>query len=256
MDLAIDRQCGRTEEERRKRREFRDQERKEDKEAEIRRSGHQGAPTTASEEDRKQAKAGASSASVKIGLSSTKKRKAPKAGLLATEEEEEEERKRKQRAGIATISSSREELENLRDAKPQTDKAEDEEALPEADGGEKQKHEERQEPSTDERSIMAELPSEPVAVYKAEVDWSAFERANGLRRVREWLEGKVAELLGESDQEMITFVAEKVEARNSASEVDDEMRPILEEETEQFVGQLFRVVQMVAKKQLREEDNG
>lgn len=258
QDLSEEMQQGRTQAQREERKRFRERERKED--SNVSASSEIWGDKNQSQQNPKVA---ASSSNLKIGLGGSKKRKAHRAtGVLNSEEDEEEERKQKQRVGLVPLSSSKSDLESLRYANPQTDKAEDEDVPNDAMGADGQikapseaNTAEQAEQALDDVSILQSLPSTRDELYRCAIDWEAYERSDGSERVREWLEKKVSELLGEADEEMVSFVKEMVDKRSSALDLDKEMRPILEEDTDDFVMQLYRIILLETIRQLRREDS-
>lgn len=168
--------------------------------------------------------------SVKIGLGL--KRKAAKVQGRFADEQEEEVGRERSRLQSLPMSSSKAEQDVIRASAPQTDKAE----------GDQQADVER--PKW--KDLIDRIPTRKEDVYDYDVDWDAFERGEGQERVEKWLRKKVEELLGEQDEEMVRFVADKISSRCSPRHIDEEMRPILEEETDQFVIKLWRTVRPFA----------
>uniref|UniRef100_A0A6U5LJJ4 PWI domain-containing protein n=1 Tax=Corethron hystrix TaxID=216773 RepID=A0A6U5LJJ4_9STRA len=74
------------------------------------------------------------------------------------------------------------------------------------------------------------------------VPWEEVERLNLAASLRPWVSGKIEEYLGEREETMIDFVMDQVRKRCKREDILEEMRPVLDEDADVFVTDLWKIL--------------
>jgi len=91
-------------------------------------------------------------------------------------------------------------------------------------------------------SLIESIPTDKKKLFKYDVDWRTYDASNLSESVQRWVSKKVAELLGEEEPSLVEFVVEKVGEHLSAKDMVSELEPVLDDEAEQFVIKLWRML--------------
>jgi len=91
-------------------------------------------------------------------------------------------------------------------------------------------------------SLIESIPTDKKKLFKYDVDWRTYDASNLSGSVQRWVSKKVAELLGEEEPSLVEFVVEKVGEHLSAKDMVSELEPVLDNEAEQFVIKLWRML--------------
>lgn len=62
------------------------------------------------------------------------------------------------------------------------------------------------------------------------------------KRIRPWINKKIAEYIGEEELALLDFICTKLHARSSAQSILDDVAMVLDEEAEVFVVKMWRLL--------------
>ncbi|KAL7749567.1 hypothetical protein RI367_005123 [Sorochytrium milnesiophthora] len=79
-------------------------------------------------------------------------------------------------------------------------------------------------------------------ILNYDIPWAHLTPAAVQGKIRPFVQIKLGELMGESEEELVGFVVDKVSAHVSAQELTDEMAEVLDEDAALFVVRLWRMV--------------
>lgn len=87
------------------------------------------------------------------------------------------------------------------------------------------------------------------------IDWGVIERAGIIAStMRGWIVKKVAEYLGEEEESLTAFIVGKLDANCRPAELVQELSMVLDEDAEQFVLKLWRMLVYYSLKGQQEEE--
>jgi RNA-binding protein 25 len=94
-----------------------------------------------------------------------------------------------------------------------------------------------------QRQMIDQIPTEKSTLFAYPIDWVAVESL-GLAdtSLRPWIVRKIVEYLGEEETTLIEFIVAKVRNRCEPSVLLGELEAVLEEDAEQFVVKLWRML--------------
>merc|ERR1719197_7899 len=93
------------------------------------------------------------------------------------------------------------------------------------------------------KALIKKIPTDPTTLFSYAIDWGEMKDKCLLdSRVRYWLRKKVAELLGVEEPRLAEFVLRKLVSGAAAIEVINDLRPYLDDDSEEFVLKLWRLL--------------
>ncbi|WWC68325.1 uncharacterized protein I206_102250 [Kwoniella pini CBS 10737] len=90
--------------------------------------------------------------------------------------------------------------------------------------------------------IKKGLPERRRDIFKSSIDWAGINETLISQKIKPFIEGKINELLGELDADLVEFVIEQVKEKKGSDDLVDGLEPILAEEAESFVVQLWKLL--------------
>jgi len=101
--------------------------------------------------------------------------------------------------------------------------------------------------AADLQLLAEKVPTEKDKVFAYQLNWQGIEEAKIIeKRVVPWVSKKIAEYIGEEDKILIDFIISKVTARATPDDISRNLKVVLEEEAEQFVYKLWRLLIMLS----------
>jgi len=96
--------------------------------------------------------------------------------------------------------------------------------------------------------ILAEkVPTDKDKVFAYPLNWAGIDEAKIIeKRVVPWVSKKIAEYIGEEEKSLIDFIISKLNARAPPDDITRNLKVVLEEEAEQFVYKLWRLLIMLS----------
>jgi len=102
-------------------------------------------------------------------------------------------------------------------------------------------------PTQDLQLLAEKVPVEKEKVFAYPLNWAAMEEAKIIeKRVIPWLSKKITEYLGEEEKSIIDFILGKLTSHTDPMEITRNLKLVLEEEAEQFVLKLWRLLIMLS----------
>ena len=94
-----------------------------------------------------------------------------------------------------------------------------------------------------QKQLVDKIPTDKDALFAYEVDWILADRLGiVLKEMKPWIHKKVLEYLGEEEKTLISFIETKLMKHCSPSDLLNELAPVLDEDAEQFVVKLWRML--------------
>nr|XP_018265023.1 uncharacterized protein I303_03205 [Kwoniella dejecticola CBS 10117]OBR87181.1 hypothetical protein I303_03205 [Kwoniella dejecticola CBS 10117] len=90
--------------------------------------------------------------------------------------------------------------------------------------------------------IKKGLPDRRRDVFRSAIDWAAINETLINEKIKPFIEGKIRDLLGELDADLVDFVLEQTREKKGSDDLVDGLEPILAEEAESFVAQLWKLL--------------
>ncbi|OCF75290.1 hypothetical protein I204_04143 [Kwoniella mangroviensis CBS 8886] len=90
--------------------------------------------------------------------------------------------------------------------------------------------------------IKKSLPTSRRDIFRAGIDWAAVNESTIKEKIKPFVEGKINEFLGELDQDLVEFVLEHLKDKKGSDDLVDGLEPILAEDAESFVLQLWKLL--------------
>eukprot|EP01012_Entosiphon_sulcatum_P027696 TRINITY_DN333_c1_g1_i4.p2 TRINITY_DN333_c1_g1~~TRINITY_DN333_c1_g1_i4.p2 ORF type:complete len:271 (-),score=28.89 TRINITY_DN333_c1_g1_i4:111-923(-) len=91
------------------------------------------------------------------------------------------------------------------------------------------------------KELLAKIPSDKGALFEATIRWDLLD-SKLLDRLRPWVKKQLLELLGEEEQQFVDFVIGVLKKKSTAHHLVNDLRPVLDSETEDFVVRLWRML--------------
>ena len=85
-------------------------------------------------------------------------------------------------------------------------------------------------------------------LYATPMNWESIESLNIVEhsKLRDWISSQIEEYLGESDDELVKFVLDKIRSRSESKSIIQELEMILEDDAHRFVFGLWRGLHLAA----------
>ncbi|KAK8865624.1 hypothetical protein IAR55_000768 [Kwoniella newhampshirensis] len=87
--------------------------------------------------------------------------------------------------------------------------------------------------------IKLSIPRDKKSLWASEIDWAAVGESTIRDKIRPFVHEKMTDFLGELDQDLADFVLEHLRDRKGADELVEGLEPVLAEDAESFVVQLW-----------------
>jgi len=149
--------------------------------------------------------------------SMSKRRKLPVADIFNQEEEDTATHpKKKLKSGLPPIT---------------TDRKKEESSSKSAD--DKRKH---------IKSLIEKIPTDKAALFAFDIDWDLVDNQLMEKRIRPWVNKKIAEYIGEPEPTLTDFICSKVLAGSTPKAILEDVQMVLDEEAEVFVVKMWRLL--------------
>ncbi|WVF70986.1 hypothetical protein IAT40_005782 [Kwoniella sp. CBS 6097] len=90
--------------------------------------------------------------------------------------------------------------------------------------------------------IKKDIPSDRRSLWRTEIEWAALGESVVRNKIKPFVQGKITDFLGELDQDLADFVLEHIKDKKGADDLVDGLEPILAEDAESFVVQLWKLL--------------
>jgi len=92
------------------------------------------------------------------------------------------------------------------------------------------------------KSLIEKIPTEKSALFEYVVDWDLVDNQLMEKRIRPWVNKKIAEYIGEPEPTLTDFICSKVLAGSAPKAILDDVQMVLDEEAEVFVVKMWRLL--------------
>merc|ERR1712113_1115226 len=92
------------------------------------------------------------------------------------------------------------------------------------------------------KSLIEKIPTDKAALLEYRIDWDFVDNQLMEKRIRPWVNKKIAEYIGEPEPTLTDFICSKVLAGSSPRSVLDDVQMVLDEEAEVFVVKMWRLL--------------
>jgi RNA-binding protein 25 len=92
------------------------------------------------------------------------------------------------------------------------------------------------------KNLIDQIPTEKEALFEYNIDWELVDNQLMEKRIRPWVNKKIAEYIGEPEPTLTEFICSKVLAGSTPKEVLDDVQIVLDEEAEVFVVKMWRLL--------------
>lgn len=92
------------------------------------------------------------------------------------------------------------------------------------------------------KSLIDKIPTDKAALFEYKVDWDLVDNVLMEKRIRPWVNKKIAEYIGEPEPTLTDFICSKVLAGSTPKAVLDDVQMVLDEEAEVFVVKMWRLL--------------
>lgn len=92
--------------------------------------------------------------------------------------------------------------------------------------------------------LKKQIPRSLQALASSSINWDAYDSAQPKigTKVGKWVSGQIEKMLGQQEESLLKFVQDELNNHSSPSTVLNELSPILDLETEEFVLKLYQIV--------------
>jgi len=92
------------------------------------------------------------------------------------------------------------------------------------------------------KSLIEKIPTDKTALFEYVVDWDLVDNQLMEKRIRPWVNKKIAEYIGEPEPSLTDFICSKVLAGSMPKAILDDVQMVLDEEAEVFVVKMWRLL--------------
>lgn len=92
------------------------------------------------------------------------------------------------------------------------------------------------------KSLIEKIPTDKTALFEYTVDWDLVDNQLMEKRIRPWVNKKIAEYIGEPEPSLTDFICSKVLAGSQPKAILDDVQMVLDEEAEVFVVKMWRLL--------------
>lgn len=105
------------------------------------------------------------------------------------------------------------------------------------------------------KRIIAEIPVDKDALFALDINWSVVSSARVIEeKMRPWVTKKVVEYLGEEEKSFISFILSTLEQHQPPQQIQQQLKMVLEDESETFVLKMWRILAVHAAVAALEEE--
>ncbi|KAI9095946.1 hypothetical protein DFS34DRAFT_625504 [Phlyctochytrium arcticum] len=92
------------------------------------------------------------------------------------------------------------------------------------------------------QDLIGIIPTDKDGLWTWSIKWDFFDETIKSKKICPWITKKIKEYVGEEEADLIAFVVDLLEKKSSAETVLEEMRGALDDEAEEFVIKLWRML--------------
>ena len=92
------------------------------------------------------------------------------------------------------------------------------------------------------KDLINQIPTSKEELFAVDIDWSFVDAALMDKRIKPWINKKIAEFIGEEEPALVEFICKKLNTKCSAERILSEVVEVLDEEAEVFVVKLWRLL--------------
>jgi len=92
------------------------------------------------------------------------------------------------------------------------------------------------------KSLIDKIPTDKAALFEYNIDWDLVDNQLMEKRIRPWVNKKIAEYIGEPEPTLTDFICSKVLAGSTPKAVLEDVQMVLDEEAEVFVVKMWRLL--------------
>ena len=92
------------------------------------------------------------------------------------------------------------------------------------------------------KTLIDKIPTDKNALFEYAVDWDMVDQSLIEKRIRPWVNKKIAEYIGEPEPTLTDFICSKVLAGSTPKAVLEDVQMVLDEEAEVFVVKMWRLL--------------
>ncbi|WVR05586.1 hypothetical protein IAU60_002605 [Kwoniella sp. DSM 27419] len=90
--------------------------------------------------------------------------------------------------------------------------------------------------------IKKDIPTDRRSLWRSDIEWAALSESTIGKKIKPFVQTKITDFLGELDHDLVDFVLEQIRDKKGADDVVDGLEPVLAEDAEKFVVQLWRLL--------------
>lgn len=92
------------------------------------------------------------------------------------------------------------------------------------------------------KSLIEKIPTDKNDLFAYSIDWDLVDNQLMEKRIRPWVNKKIAEYIGEPEPSLTDFICSKVLAGNEPKAILEDVQMVLDEEAEVFVVKMWRLL--------------
>ena len=92
------------------------------------------------------------------------------------------------------------------------------------------------------KSLIEKIPTDRSALFAYSIDWDLVDNQLMEKRIRPWVNKKIAEYIGEPEPTLTDFICAKVLAGSAPKAILEDVQMVLDEEAEVFVVKMWRLL--------------
>merc|ERR1712113_807840 len=92
------------------------------------------------------------------------------------------------------------------------------------------------------KSLIEKIPTDKAALFEYRIDWDFVDNQLMEKRIRPWVNKKIAEYIGEPEPTLTDFICSKVLAGSEPRAILEDVQMVLDEEAEVFVVKMWRLL--------------
>ena len=92
------------------------------------------------------------------------------------------------------------------------------------------------------KSLIEKIPTDKTALFEYSIDWDLVDNQLMEKRIRPWINKKIAEYIGEPEPSLTDFICSKVLAGSAPTAILEDVQMVLDDEAEVFVVKMWRLL--------------